>query len=975
MIACLAGATAHGGSSGTNFTSLASFGTPSFNNPPGLNPLAELTTAPDGMLYGTTEYGGANSVGAIFKLGPLPASPSAYGLTPVTIASFGGTNGSDPRSPLTVGPDGNLYGTTYSGGAYGLGTVFSVTTNGELTTLASFDGTNGANPRGSLAFNTNYTTKSYALYGTAYAGGTIGNNGTLFWVNFRNSITNGALTNGVLSGLFSFDGATNGAQPWGGVTMGSDGNLYGTTATGGAYGGGTIFMYELTTGYGWGSYVRGMNLLYPFYTTDGTNAQAGLTLGSDRQTFYGTTFKGGTNNGGTIFSVSPMTNYTSVTVTTLLSFGGASGSNCTSRLLLGADNNLYGTAQYGGANNYGTVFCYGTNGSFSTLYSFAGGNQGYWPMSGLVQGTNGNFYGVTKYGGKAQNAPGTVYELWGFPPYIVNLLPTNLDLTIITNTSASLNVSVSGTAPLTYHWQRNTNNIGNSGTYSGANTTNLTITAGKNTNTYYYDVVVNNNYGAATSSVIKVAIAYSFGTNVPIVKITSPSTNKLGVAQATSLNAKVSGTATADTLTTVSSIFYSLNGSAPLPTPVSTKGTWSASVSLIAGTNIFQVYAEDNLGHLSNTNTLLLVPNLFVPVAGSYNGLFLNTNGVVNPTNAGSFNVKVSTGGSYSGSLQMAGLSYSMSGKLDTNGMTQAVAKNGKNGLLVTMWLDLTAASTQRIYGFINNSNDTWQADLAGDLSVFDGKTSTCPWTGKFNYSLSGTNLPLGFTNITLPGTNFSLASQPGVQPGAGSYGTITVATAGTVAFSGWLSDGTTCAQKSVPVSKLGLWPLYASLYKGQGLLWGWQQFPASGQANFQGDVAWIKPAGYPGAKYYTNGFTLRATPLASAYTAPTAGQNIYGSPTTNSATLIAIEGNLPFGVTNSLTISPKNQVANSQTGSAITKLSLSFVPAPGTFTGKFTDAASGQVVSFNGVMLQNTNATGFFLGTNQSGQVWLTAP
>jgi len=172
----------------------------------------------------------------------------------------------NPRASLVQGPDGNFYGTTQDGGSGGSGTVFKVTNNGVLTTLVSFTGSNGANPSAALALG-----RDGALYGTTET--------TVFKVT----------TDGVLTTLVWFNG-TNGAIALGGLVLGSDGCFYGTTSTGGigygAYGGGNGTVFKVTTN-------GVLTTLASFNGTNGMSPLAGLTLGRDGN-FYGTTFYGGT---------------------------------------------------------------------------------------------------------------------------------------------------------------------------------------------------------------------------------------------------------------------------------------------------------------------------------------------------------------------------------------------------------------------------------------------------------------------------------------------------------------------------------------------------------------------------------------------------------------------------------------------------------------------------------------------------------
>ena len=208
-------------------------------------------------------------------------------------------------------------------------------------------------------------------------------------------------TNGVVTSLYSFTGGNDGANPFAGLVQGSDGYFYGTCK--GFLSGpncspgvaGTVFKVS-TNG--------ALTSLYAFSGNDGWIPQAGLVQGSDG-CLYGTTAYGGTNGGwGTVFKIG-----TNRALTSLYSFGSVQdtnrvaldGANPAAGLVQGSDGNFYGTTQWGGTNGAGTVFKISTDGALTSLYSFAGHDDGGNPTAGLVQGSDGNFYGTTVGGGSA----------------------------------------------------------------------------------------------------------------------------------------------------------------------------------------------------------------------------------------------------------------------------------------------------------------------------------------------------------------------------------------------------------------------------------------------------------------------------------------------------------------------------------------------------------------------------------------------
>jgi uncharacterized repeat protein (TIGR03803 family) len=217
-----------------------------------------------------------------------------------------------------------------------------------------------------------------------------------------------ASTNSPLTTLYSFSGG-DGSSP-NGLVQGADGNFYGTTEYGGTNYSGTVF--EMTTS-------GTLSTLYSFTgVSDGANPAAGLVQGADGN-FYGTTEYGGAyedqwgDTFGTVFTI--MTNGT---FTSLYSFSGIDGANPAAGLVQGADGNFYGTTSFGGVDYYlddGTVFKITAIGSFTSLVSF-GGRDGIEPEGGLVQGTDGNFYGTTEYGGINRSGSGPSFESRSDPP-------------------------------------------------------------------------------------------------------------------------------------------------------------------------------------------------------------------------------------------------------------------------------------------------------------------------------------------------------------------------------------------------------------------------------------------------------------------------------------------------------------------------------------------------------------------------------
>ncbi|HEX4086522.1 MAG TPA: choice-of-anchor tandem repeat GloVer-containing protein [Chthoniobacteraceae bacterium] len=298
----------------------------------------------------------------------------------------GGADGGNPQAGVITGTDGDLYGSTESGGIGGYGTLYKLTTSGSLTTLYTFSGgADGANPYGQLLSGT-----SGQFFGTAEAGGS--GYGTVFEIG----------ASGSFQTLYTFTGGADGGNPYSGLVTGSDGALYGATTTSGS-GYGTIYRIGAS-----GS----ESTVYTFGNgSDGGTPRSQLFLGNDGG-LVGTTLTGGTAGAGTVFEVVTTTGSLGTTgsLTTLYSFtGGNDGGEPYGGVIQAANGNFYGTTETDGTYGYGTVYELTSSGTLSTLYSFTGGADGGNPYAGLVQGLDGALYGVTLTGGTGND--GTVFSI------------------------------------------------------------------------------------------------------------------------------------------------------------------------------------------------------------------------------------------------------------------------------------------------------------------------------------------------------------------------------------------------------------------------------------------------------------------------------------------------------------------------------------------------------------------------------------
>ena len=368
---------------GTAFTTLHSF-----TGTDGDKSFAALLQANNGSLYGTTYFGGAHNDGEVFQV------TTAGNVT--TLHSFCSTTGcSDGEYSYAVpvqGADGNFYGTTYLGGSKGDGTVFKMSPSGALKTLHSFAGSDGSQPLAGLAAGSDGN-----FYGTTNLGGAH-NRGSVFKISPTGQFT-------TLHSFCSKTACADGQNPYAGLIQATDGNLYGTTLSGGSHGDGTVFKI---------GHSGGLATVYNFCShtgcTDGEFPQTGLVQASDGN-LYGTTILGGAYGSGTIFQLT--LSGTLTTLYNVCSQSGCPDGNYLYAALIQAkDGDLYGIMQVGGAHGSGTIFKITLSGALTTLYSFCSQPacaDGQYPAAALVQAANGTLFGTTPDGGV--HGHGTVFSI------------------------------------------------------------------------------------------------------------------------------------------------------------------------------------------------------------------------------------------------------------------------------------------------------------------------------------------------------------------------------------------------------------------------------------------------------------------------------------------------------------------------------------------------------------------------------------
>ena len=522
-------------------------------------------------------------------------------------------------------------------------------------------------------------------------------------------------------------------------------------------------------------------------------------------------------------------------------------------------------------------------------------------------------------------------------------------------------------------------------------------------------------------------IANFVDTNPPSLTITSPTANQRWS------NNTITVTGTAKDNVQVSNVFYQFNGGSWTPaTPGNAAWTnWTASPAPLESSNMFKAYAVDTSGNISLTNkvSFLYIPsaaltvqtnglggitpavngkslaigtnytltaaaghnwlfsnwiggtalpysvlstssnytfpmqsnlfleanfvtNFFNAAQGAYCGLFAPANALREQTNSGSFAFNLLNTGTFSGHLYLGSNTVSLSGKFDVSGFVQtnSAVKGGKP---LTTRLQLDVAN-QAVSGSV--SDGSFVAPLDGDRNVFGPNHPATDYAGQYTWIIAGTNDAF-------------------FGPYGTSYGTLTVSNSGGLSLAGNLADGTTVSQSSA-VSKDGRWPMYLPSSNPNESVFGWNYF--SNQTLMAPSlVSWINVTNKARAALYPPGFTNPGASLAaSLYTATNKPLlDLAG------AQVIVEGGGLPFAITNQIGWASNNTITaptNIPGNTNRLKLTITATGAKtGLITGSFANPTNkNQTITINGVLLQNqTNAQGYFPGTNASGTFLLGTP
>ncbi len=824
-----------------------------------LPPSALLVNGPDGALYGVTPVGGANGSGTVFKMTTAGNITILYSFNSLTDSNGNNLDGIEPIAGLTLGRDGNFYGTTGTGGSNGCGTVFKISPEGAFASLYSFGAvvdTNGAALDGCEPAARLLEVSEGEFYGTTQYGGV--GNGTIFKITSSGDLTR------VYAG-------TNG--PPSALAQGLDGCFYGTTTYGGSNFAGSIFKMTPL-----GEYTTIYSLRY---AVDGAFPLCGLLRARDGN-FYGGTSKGGPGANGTIFRVTANGKFSKV-----FSFNGHNGSG-PAWLLQGNDGRLYGTLAKG------WIFRLSLGGTMKLLYQGAG----YLPVGGLIQGTDGNLYGKTLDNVFSVNPCGGFRSLGWF-----NIVDQGIVLSdgVVQGDDGYFYGTTQLGGRYFYGSIFKTSLSGNLVTLFDFNGTNGWFPEGtlvRNSSNDFYGVTFSGGRWSAGTifrvtrfgELTTVADFDGERSGGPLSLIKGPDGNFYGTTfgggggngtifelnqfNQLSVLASLDGTngtrptgvsfdARGQIISTAASggaggngtfievlkpgaisVLASFGGNCgyqPDPPMQASDGNFYGTTFLggaHGGGSIFQLTPSGKLTALpgdGGSGKLLQGADgaLYgvLPEAGDFNwgavfrlapseyrGLFFDTNSV-GFEDSGAFQLTVGFSLNVTGTLTIAGQQYAFRGELDSNLVATITVPRPQ---LTSLTMSLQFSETNNnVFGVIGDGN--WSAQLFGVKPGLFNAVNPAPEMGRYAVGFSGSR-----------------------------EGVLTVSPYGNIIVSGTLPDHTAFRQNTA-VSSSGAWPLFASLYGGEGSLFGWMTFSNSPSSQINGAATWIKT----GVNGFTNSVSL----------------------------------------------------------------------------------------------------------------------
>jgi hypothetical protein len=484
--------------------------------------------------------------------------------------------------------------------------------------------------------------------------------------------------------------------------------------------------------------------------------------------------------------------------------------------------------------------------------------------------------------------------------------------TVTTGTNVSFTVAATGTAPFSYQWRFNGANI------PGATSATLTLTGVTPGQSGSYSCLVTNAGGSVTSAgaVLTVTPAVTQPTKLTIT------TQGQGTVTP-NLNGAALTIGQVYTVSAIPAAGYIFSG-------------WSQNVQPLSGSPMISFVMTSNLMLQAD-----FVPDPLFAAAGTYNGLFHEADEVRLAT-AGAFNVRVEPTGNFSAWVQIGYARYPFSGQLDADlQATSVVGRFNSHRPLIVQFQIGPGAAPGRISGSITDG--VWSAPLSGGRSP-----ASSPFAGEYTVVILGTS-----DNANLPAGD--------------GYATLHVAADGLGTLSATLPDGMQFSQ-SAYVTEAGDWPLYVSMYIGQGAVLSWLAFTNQPGSDVSGDLVWIKQAGASPTSFPL-GFTQRTKAIGSRYVAPAATGKVVEL---SGAVVSFSGGSLASSFHNVVSVNVGSQVVNLSPN----PMTFAVNPGLGTFSGQVIQPENGLQHNFGGVILQKQNAGyGTMIGTPNGSRVVLVAP